>query len=168
MDDTFQVKDEKIEKSLREIGEIIKAQLPAGVGFTLFMFDIGDEGGMFYLSSAERTSMLKALREFISNQEGKTPMVDLAKRMNAQDNRSTQLPLFVVQEKYEDEWVFNLQAGVFLTGEACDNHIRTKSYRYAKEVRSYGISACNSYEMAEVLEYLSALPNGIPAPQYKA
>lgn len=107
-------------------------------------------------------------------------LVQLAGHMNDQDNRSTQLPLFVVQEKVlvsngedddDEQWQFNLQAGVFLTAAACDNHINAKRHRYSTlGTRSYGISAYHSQEMANVLEWLSKLGTGTdePASQYRA
>jgi len=53
---------------LRTLGEQIKKGMPKGWAFTLFMFTLGKDGSMFYLSSAERTSMLEALKEFIARQ----------------------------------------------------------------------------------------------------
>jgi len=166
--DSYEHRDPEAEEHLREIGKILKSALPERLGFTLFLHDYGSEGGIFYMSSAKREDMTKSLREFLSNQAGEKPLIELSKKMNEQNNRSTQLPLFVVQEYVpvrwdddgevlEEDWKFNLQAGVFLTGDACDQHIKAKSYRYAKKTRSYGISAYNSYEMGKVLEYISSL-----------
>jgi hypothetical protein len=133
---------------------------------------------------------------------------ELGAKMNAQDCRATQYPMFVVQEevkhygadgtndeserdedaadellcdscvklreKDEDmpeqcddclsdafhwfryEWEFNLMAGVFLTAEACDEHIRMNEYHYRKP-RSYGISAWRNYEMIGLMQHLSSL-----------
>jgi hypothetical protein len=65
----YEVENREIQKHLREMGRTIKDSMPAGWGFTLLMFDYnktpGDNGSMFYLSSAERDDMLKAMVEFV-------------------------------------------------------------------------------------------------------
>ncbi len=61
----FRVGHEKHEIALRKLGNIIKPQVPSGMGFTLLMFDYGEGGNMFYLSSADREGCIKAMREFI-------------------------------------------------------------------------------------------------------
>lgn len=69
MEENYQVKNEQMETMLREWGRKIKATLPNGVGFTLFLYDYGDKGNMFYLSTSEREDMIKALEEFITKQK---------------------------------------------------------------------------------------------------
>lgn len=69
--DTFEVKNEEAQKALREVGEYIKGMVPAGYGFTLLLFNMGEGGAMFYMSSAERESMIEAMKEFIKNNETK-------------------------------------------------------------------------------------------------
>lgn len=64
----YEVKDAPIQDRLRQMGRAIQRGLPPGWAFTLFLFTLGEGGSMFYLSSAERTSMLKALHEFIARQ----------------------------------------------------------------------------------------------------
>jgi hypothetical protein len=51
-----------------------KSPEPAQVGFALFVFPLGQaEGGYIdYLSNADRTDMMLALREFLAKQEGRT------------------------------------------------------------------------------------------------
>ena len=66
----FYVKDPKAEEALKNIGRHIKNEmLPGGYGFALLVFNLGKEGGMFYMSSAERATMIEAMKEFISNAE---------------------------------------------------------------------------------------------------
>lgn len=138
-------------------------------------------------------------------------LIDLGKRMNAQDNRSTQLPLFIVVADEEnrcseedgelkridedswdpnkmcgycgEKWELNeevddycedcddemfcsykiekqvpqLEHGVFLTAEECDEYIERRSYAMKDNAVSFGISAHRSEEMTEVLRFLSAL-----------
>ena len=64
----YEIKDDHIQKRLRLLGDQIHKGLPKGWGFTLFLFTLGEGGSMFYLSSAERESMLEALHEFIARQ----------------------------------------------------------------------------------------------------
>jgi hypothetical protein len=51
------------------MGGELKRSLPAGVGFAVLVFDIGEKGNLAYVSSAERRSMLEAMREFIAKAE---------------------------------------------------------------------------------------------------
>lgn len=137
---------------------------------------------------------------------------EISIEMNTQDNRSTHLPLFVVQNKVktviynhfdaeerelreefdydllcEDcttkmenddndehdfgcescdddvffffnwDWEYDLRAGIFLTGKACDDHIKQNYYHYHKEARSYAVSAWRNPEMTTVMKYLYSL-----------
>jgi hypothetical protein len=43
--------------------------MPPGCGFTLMMFTMGPGGWMTYMSSAERSTMLRAMKEFIAKAE---------------------------------------------------------------------------------------------------
>lgn len=54
---------------------------------------------------------------------------------------------------YNIAGAFDLQAGVFLTAKACDEHIASNHYHYNKP-RSYGISAWRNYEMQAVMQHL--------------
>lgn len=50
---------------LNEIATIIASQMPPNMGFALMMFDYGEGGNFFYASSANRTDMIKMMKEFI-------------------------------------------------------------------------------------------------------
>lgn len=65
----FEVRNEEVEQKLKDIGRMLKEAMPAGFGFTFLMFSYGAEGAMFYISSAQREDMIKALREFIQKHE---------------------------------------------------------------------------------------------------
>lgn len=69
----YEVRNDGIEEELRRLGRYIGTDLPKGWGFTLMLFDYGNEevknGGMFYISSAKREDMIKAMKEFIAKQE---------------------------------------------------------------------------------------------------
>lgn len=70
-DERFEIQNEEIKSKLRFIGSNIDEQLPEGWGFGLFIFSYGENGAMFWLSSAQREDMIKSLKEWISHQENK-------------------------------------------------------------------------------------------------
>lgn len=64
--DTFEVKNETIQKLLKDVGHKISELMPKGWSFTLMMFDTNTTlGSMFYISGAKRENMIKAMEEFI-------------------------------------------------------------------------------------------------------
>jgi hypothetical protein len=67
----FEVRNPAIEERLRDIGRTIKASMPEGYGFTvlIFSYEGAPNGSMFYISSAERDTMIAAMREFIQKHE---------------------------------------------------------------------------------------------------
>jgi hypothetical protein len=65
---TFEVRNPEVEEKLREIGRTLKGQMPEGFGFALLIFSY-QPGSMFYMSSAERDTMIAAMREFIAKHE---------------------------------------------------------------------------------------------------
>ena len=64
----FEVRNAEVETKLKEIGRSIKADMPKGFGFALLIFSY-EPGSMFYISSAERETMIAAMREFIAKHE---------------------------------------------------------------------------------------------------
>lgn len=69
---SYEVHHAGAERVLRDIGRMLKDVMPPGFGFTLFIFEYGDEvdkGSMFYMSSSDRNDMIKVLKEFIAKQE---------------------------------------------------------------------------------------------------
>jgi len=67
----FQIENADIEGRLKDIGKTIAGVLPDGYGFNLLIFNFGEGGATFYISNAERESMLDAMKEFIDKQEKK-------------------------------------------------------------------------------------------------
>jgi hypothetical protein len=67
---TFEVNDPLIQQKLKDLGTIIAASMPPEVGFTLLIFPFLKTGGIFYISNAERESMIKALEELIWKLKG--------------------------------------------------------------------------------------------------
>ncbi|MBT8453907.1 MAG: hypothetical protein KJO40_18240 [Deltaproteobacteria bacterium] len=45
--------------------EVIVPILPAGAGFALLLFDLGERGNMAYMSNAKREDMINALEDLI-------------------------------------------------------------------------------------------------------
>ena len=50
-----------------DLGHVIKAGLPPNIGFALLIFDVGPDGFMTYTSSGSRETMIRALRELLTN-----------------------------------------------------------------------------------------------------
>lgn len=69
---------------------------------------------------------------------------------------------------YKVEQDFDLNAGVFLTAKACEEHIRLNHYHYSNP-QSYAIGSWRNYEMQTVLNFLSKLgsDNGKALSQYQ-
>lgn len=61
----YEVENPAIKVLMNDIGKALGAQMPKGWGFTLLMFTYGPDGDMFYISSAQRDDMLRAMAEFI-------------------------------------------------------------------------------------------------------
>ena len=61
----------KLEATCRAIGGLIASALPLGVGFALVLFDFGEgeRNHLTYLSNAQRSDMIKTLREMVEKLE---------------------------------------------------------------------------------------------------
>jgi GTPase len=70
MTDDFRVPlpPELADGKLQDLAKQIRAQLPDGWGFGLFLFNYGEGGSMVWVSSAERATILEALHEFLRKQ----------------------------------------------------------------------------------------------------
>ena len=62
----YEVRDERAEKMLNEIGKMLRLACPPGFGFSLLVFTFGEGGSMFYTSNAQREDMINAMQEFIA------------------------------------------------------------------------------------------------------
>ncbi|HLX21673.1 MAG TPA: hypothetical protein VKR23_16120 [Gaiellaceae bacterium] len=58
----------EIRPLLQELGDRIGSELPNGWGFNLLLFEFGQGGGLFYISSANREDVIATMREFIRRQ----------------------------------------------------------------------------------------------------
>lgn len=59
-----------LEYRSRKVALVFKDIMPDGVGYAFLMFTFGDDGWMTYASNAQRSDMIKALREMIEKLEG--------------------------------------------------------------------------------------------------
>jgi hypothetical protein len=66
----YEIRNEKIEELLRGLGRKLKADMPAGYGFSLLIFGY-ENHELFYISSAQREDVVRTMREFIEKFEEK-------------------------------------------------------------------------------------------------
>lgn len=66
----YEVRHEKAEKYLKQIGQLMKETMPEGYGFAFFLFTYGEGGNFFYISSADREGIIKLLDEFQGKLKG--------------------------------------------------------------------------------------------------
>lgn len=71
MAENFDVRNEEIENTLREMGQTIGDALPEGWGFTLQIYSFGENGSTFYISNADRQDMIAMMKEFIKKEEAR-------------------------------------------------------------------------------------------------
>lgn len=55
-----------LETQCAEMGRMIGAACPAGVGFAFLMFDFGKNGNIAYVSNADRADMIRSLERLIA------------------------------------------------------------------------------------------------------
>lgn len=67
-DPRYEVKNEQVKELLLSIGNSLRAKMPKGWGFALQIFEFEGGKSFFYLSSAERATMIEALQEFIDRE----------------------------------------------------------------------------------------------------
>jgi hypothetical protein len=67
--DDFKARDEFAEKLMRDLAGRLNRIVPRDTyGFTLLIFEWGEDGNLFYASTAQREHMLKALEKFIEKE----------------------------------------------------------------------------------------------------
>jgi hypothetical protein len=62
-----------LERQCRELADLLKTKVPAGVGFALFLFDFGEKGNTAYVSTAQRDDMIKLIWEWLDHQDANHP-----------------------------------------------------------------------------------------------
>lgn len=58
-----------LEQQCRQIANLLKPQVPAGVGFILFLSDFGEGGNVAYVSTVEREGAVKLVQEWLDAQD---------------------------------------------------------------------------------------------------
>lgn len=58
-----------LEKQCRELAVEIRKMLPAGTAFALMIADFGVKGNLAYVSNADRSDMIKMVKEWLERQE---------------------------------------------------------------------------------------------------
>ncbi len=61
LDSDFEVRNAEVEEHLRKIAGVLGTALPKGCGFTVFIYEYGDDKSLFYISSGDRDGNIKAL-----------------------------------------------------------------------------------------------------------
>lgn len=74
-----------LEKQCRELADLLKPRVPAGVGFTLFLSDFGSDGNLAYVSTVDRQDSIRMVREWLDTRDphAKTEENDLLRRDNS-------------------------------------------------------------------------------------
>jgi len=70
-DERYQFRDDDAQRALKTIAVQIDENIPDGMGFALFLFHWRD-GGIFYISNAERADMILAVKEWLKKQEAQS------------------------------------------------------------------------------------------------
>lgn len=86
-----------LEAGARKIDKIIRPMVPAGVGYTLFLYDFNQGkagGGMTWISTGERVDMIMTLLEFLDH------AMDLPKGQTLIDHVARVLPDYPEGEKH--------------------------------------------------------------------
>lgn len=64
--DEHEIDNPPIKELLNDLGHRLGAEMPEGWGFTLLLFTYGEDGELFYISSAQRQDMLNTMAEFLA------------------------------------------------------------------------------------------------------
>jgi hypothetical protein len=75
-----------LEQQCRELAELLKSKVPAGVGFTLFLSDYGEGGNVAYVSTIDRHDSIRLVREWLDRADphARVPENDLLRRENSE------------------------------------------------------------------------------------
>ncbi len=65
----FNIRDPHIEELMKKIADTIADRMPDGWGFNLMLFEYGEGGSLFYISSAQRPDIINVMKEFIKRNE---------------------------------------------------------------------------------------------------
>lgn len=62
-----------LERQCRELADVVKSKVPAGVGYLVFLADFGEEGNLAYFSSVERDGAIKLVQGWLDSQDANHP-----------------------------------------------------------------------------------------------
>lgn len=62
-----------LEQQCRELGELLQRKAPAGVGFLLFLADLGADGDLAYVANVERDDAHKLVHEWLDRTDANHP-----------------------------------------------------------------------------------------------
>jgi len=82
-DPRYEIENDAIKSVLNGIAKRIGASLDPGWGFLLMLFEYGEKGSMFYISSAERGDCMRMAQEWIDKQKASDKMT--AQELNPND-----------------------------------------------------------------------------------
>ncbi len=63
---SYTIRDPEIEALMNRLAHTINDKLPTGWGFNLLLFEYGEKGALFYISSAQRDDMIRVMKEWIA------------------------------------------------------------------------------------------------------
>lgn len=64
----YTVDNPLIKDLLRKVAQMLAKHMPVGWGFTVFIFEYTEKGSLFYISSALRSDMIQATKEWLRHQ----------------------------------------------------------------------------------------------------
>lgn len=76
MTQNYEIQNDEIKATMREIGRKIDEPLPDGWGFMLMIYEFGtveNPGANFYISKGSREDTIRMLKEWIARQETSAP-----------------------------------------------------------------------------------------------
>ena len=68
-DPRYEVENDEIKATMREIGTLIDKAMPPGVGFALFIYQYDGEA-VFYIANGERADVGTMLRAWLARESG--------------------------------------------------------------------------------------------------
>lgn len=62
-----------LQQQCRELGELLQSRAPAGVGFLLFLADVGADGSLAYVSNVDRDDAHRLVHEWLDRTHANHP-----------------------------------------------------------------------------------------------
>jgi hypothetical protein len=62
-----------LERQCRDLAKMLSSKVPAGVGFILFLSDLGADGNLAYMSTIERDSAHRLMHEWLDHEDANHP-----------------------------------------------------------------------------------------------